>query len=144
MIYNLNLDYDRERFKTRSLFLLEKRRVVELTEKTVRTLPQNSYLHMILTVFALEYGEGVEYVKQNIFKRHVNPDIFLIKKHDKLLGEIEVLKSSADVSKEDMSTSIERFKNFSAKEVGVKLPDAFSFEERVELMRQMEIHKNYL
>lgn len=144
MIYNLNLDYDRERFKTRSSFLLEKRRVVELTEKTGRTGRQNNYLHLALTVFAIEYGESLEYVKQNIFKHYVNPDIFVVKKSDKMLGEVEILKSSADISKEDMITAIDRFKVWSTREAGIFIPDAFSDDERIELMRQMEINKNYL
>ncbi len=37
MILNLNIDFDREKFKTRCEFLLEKRKVIELTEKTGRT-----------------------------------------------------------------------------------------------------------
>lgn len=144
MIFNLNIEFDRERFKTRSSFLLEKRRVVELTEKTGRTGRQNNYFHLALTVFAIEYGESVEYVKQNIFKKHVNPDIFLVKKKDKILGEVEVLRSSADISKEDMVTAIDRFKVWSTREAGIFIPDAFSDDERIELMRQMEINKNYL
>ena len=144
MIFNLNLDYDRERFKTRSTFLLEKRRVVELTEKTGRTGRQNNYFHLALTVFSLDYGESLEYVKQEIFKRHVNPDIFVVKKSDKILGEVEILKSSADISKEDMITAIDRFKVWSTREAGIFIPDAFSDDERIELMRQIEIHKNYL
>jgi len=144
MIYDLSKDYDRERFKTRSAFLLEKRRIVELTEKTRRSLRQNNYLFLILNVLAMEYGENVEYVKQNIFKRHVNPDIFLTKKQDKILGEVEVLRSSADISKDEMRTAIDRLKIFCAKELGVRLPDSFTYEEQIELMRQMEIHKNYL
>lgn len=144
MIYNLNLDYDRERFKTRSLFLLEKRRVVDLTEKTNRTLKQNNYLFLLLNLFAIEYGSSVEYVKQYFFKRHVNPEIFIEKKNDKILGEVEVLKSSADISKEDMITAIDRFKIWSNSEAGIFLPDSFTFEERVELEKAMHYNRNFL
>jgi hypothetical protein len=144
MILNLNIELDREKFKTRSDFLLEKRKVVELTEKTGRSLKQNSYLFLILNIFAMEYGESVEFVKQRFFKELCNPEIFVRAKSDKLLGEITYLRSSADLSKEEMVTAIDRFKIWASKEAGIFIPDAISDEERIELLRQIDRQKNYL
>jgi hypothetical protein len=144
MILNLNIELDREKFKTRSDFLLEKRKVVELTEKTGRSLKQNSYLFLILNIFSIEYGEGVEFVKQRFFKELCNPEIFVRTKSDKLLGEITYLRSSADLSKEEMVTAIDRFKIWASKEAGIFIPDAISDEERIELLRQIDRQKNYL
>ena len=144
MILNLNIELDREKFKTRSDFLLEKRKVVELTEKTGRSLKQNSYLFLILNIFSMEYGEGVEFVKQRFFKELCNPDLFVRTKSDKLLGEITYLRSSADLTKEEMVTAIDRFKIWASKEAGIFIPDAISDEERIELLRQIDRQKNYL
>lgn len=144
MILNLNIELDREKFKTRSDFLLEKRKVVELTEKTGRSLKQNSYLFLILNIFAMEYGESVEFVKQRFFKELCNPEIFVRTKSDKLLGEITYLRSSADLTKEEMVTAIDRFKVWASKEAGIFIPDAISDEERIELLRQIDRQKNYL
>ncbi len=144
MLYNLSKPLDRESFISRSKLLLEKQKVVDLTEKTNRTLKQNNYLHLLLALFAMDYGESLEYVKQNFFKRHVNADIFIEKKNDKILGEVEVLKSSADISKDDMITAIDRFKIWSNSEAGIFLPDSFTFEERVELERMMHYNRNFL
>lgn len=144
MILNLNIELDREKFKTRSDFLLEKRKVVELTEKTGRSLKQNSYLFLILNIFSIEYGEGVEFVKQRFFKELCNPDLFVRTKSDKLLGEITYLRSSADLSKDEMVTAIDRFKIWASKEAGIFIPDAISDEERIELLRQIDRQKNYL
>lgn len=144
MILNLNIELDREKFKTRSDFLLEKRKVVELTEKTGRSLKQNSYLFLILNIFSLEYGEGVEFVKQRFFKELCNPDLFVRTKSDKLLGEITYLRSSADLSKDEMVTAIDRFKIWASKEAGIFIPDAISDEERIELLRQIDRNRNYL
>ena len=144
MILNLNIELDREKFKTRSDFLLEKRKVVELTEKTGRSLKQNSYLFLILNIFAMEYGESVEFVKQRFFKELCNPDLFVRTKSDKLLGEITYLRSSADLSKEEMVTAIDRFKIWASKEAGIFIPDAISDDERIELLRQIDRQKNYL
>lgn len=144
MILNLNIELDREKFKTRSDFLLEKRKVVELTEKTGRSLKQNSYLFLILNIFAMEYGESVEFVKQRFFKELCNPEIFVRTKSDKLLGEITYLRSSADLTKEEMVTAIDRFKIWASKDAGIFIPDAISDDERIELLRQIDRHKNYL
>jgi hypothetical protein len=144
MILNLNNDFDREKFKTRSEFLLEKRTVVELTEKKGRSLSQNNYLHLIITIFALEVGESIEYVKQYVFKRHVNPDLFIREKDDKIIGKVEVLRSSADLTKEEMVTAIDRFKFFANTQCGIFIPDAISHEDQLELLRQIDRNKNYL
>jgi hypothetical protein len=144
MILNLNIELDREKFKTRSDFLLEKRKVVELTEKTGRSLKQNSYLFLILNIFSIEYGEGVEFVKQRFFKELCNPDLFVRTKSDKLLGEITYLRSSADLTKDEMVTAIDRFKIWASKDAGIFIPDAISDDERIELLRQIDRNRNYL
>lgn len=144
MILNLNNDFDREKFKTRSEFLLEKRKVVELTEKTGRSLKQNSYLFLILNIFAMEYGESVEFVKQRFFKELCNPELFVRTKSDKLLGEITYLRSSSDLTKDEMVTAIDRFKIWASKEAGIFIPDAISDDERIELLRQIDRQKEYL
>lgn len=144
MILNLNIDFDREKFKVRSEFLLEKRKVVELTEKTGRSLKQNSYLFLILNIFAMEYGESVEFVKQRFFKELCNPELFVRTKSDKLMGEITYLRSSSDLTKDEMVTAIDRFKIWASKEAGIFIPDAISDDERIELLRQIDRQKEYL
>ena len=64
MIYDLSKPLDRERFKTRVRFLSDKQRMVELTDVSRRSSQQNAYLHTILTYFANELGESMEYVKE--------------------------------------------------------------------------------
>ena len=64
MIYDLSKPLDRERFATRASFLSDKQRMVELTDVSRRTSSQNNYLHTILTYFANELGESMEYVKE--------------------------------------------------------------------------------
>lgn len=138
MLYDLSNILDQERFKDRCNALYRKGCTVELTEKTHRTLRQNAYLYLILGWFALEYGETVEYVKQEYFKRLVNRDLFVERKQDRYLGQIEVLKSSRDLTKEQMSVAISRFKDWSLKEAGIRLPDA----NEDEFLRAIEIELN--
>lgn len=69
MLYNLSIPLDRERFAARANALLQKGSVVELTEKTLRTHNQNSYLHLIIGVVAMEVGVTLEYAKKEYFKK---------------------------------------------------------------------------
>jgi hypothetical protein len=68
-----------------------------------------------------------------------------VKEYDECLGRVKVrLRSSRDVSKEDMIKAIDRFKVFSSRDCGIFLPDAFTEEEQRELMVQIERNRRYL
>ena len=113
MIYDLSKPLDRERFATRASFLSDKQRMVELTDVSRRTSSQNNYLHKILTYFANELGESMEYVKETYFKRMCNADLFVYTQTDKVTGEeVGRLRSTREISREDMTTAIERFRKF--------------------------------
>lgn len=123
MKFDLSNILDRERFKRRSNELYTKGCIVELTEKSSRTVSQNSYLHLIITWHALESGNTIEWVKQEYFKRLVNADIFVATKEDKHLGCVQYILSSAAITKEQMTIAIDRFKVWSAQN-GIYLPDS--------------------
>ena len=107
MIYDLSNELARVQFETYCKHLADKRCRVELTEKKgKRTLKQNRYLHLILSYFALQYGERMEWVKQEFFKRFINPDIFLVQKEGRGVGQYYTLRSSADLSTLELSTAI--------------------------------------
>lgn len=136
MIYNLSSPLDKANFLLRAKKLAESGVIVELTEKKPRrSLPQNKYLHVILAYFGTQTGNTLEWVKQQYYKKLVNPDLFIREKEDKYLGRIKVLRSSADLDTAEMSLSINRFRNWSAQEAGVYIPAA---DEAI-LIQQMEI-----
>lgn len=124
MIYDLKNELDRARFKARVNHLYANSRQVELTEKTPRSLNQNSYLHLLLGLLAIETGESTLYVKEYYYKRLFNPDLFIIHKEDAHLGDVELLRSSSDLTTEEMSLSIDRLRNLASKEMGCYLPAA--------------------
>lgn len=133
MLYDLSNELSRKQFSTRVKHLWAKGCIVELTDKSRRTLNQNSYLHAILGVLAMETGNSLEVVKLEIFKKRVNPDLFVRTKRDPVLGDIEVVRSSRDLTKEEMSIAIDRYQKFCA-ENGVFLPEPGDEE----LLRQIE------
>lgn len=134
MTYDLSQTLDRERFRTRCFFLISKGAAVDLTERTFRSTSQNRYLHLLIGLVALEVGESVEYVKETYFKRLVNPSTFIVAREDKLAGKVETLRSSADLTKEEMSTAIDRFKMW-GRQQGWVMPDPGD----TEILRQLEI-----
>lgn len=121
MIYNLADDLCRKQIEARLHALLDKRCVVELTEKTVRTGNQNRYLHAILGVVAMDTGNTLDFTKEQYFKRLVNPSLFAVERDDRIAGKVTVLRSTRDLTKEEMSTAIDRFRNW-ASEQGMYLP----------------------
>ena len=109
-----------------------------------RSLRQNAYLHLILAYFAAETGNTLEWVKQQYYKRTCNPDLFIARREDDLLGSVTYVRSSADLSTEEMSRSIERFRNWAAAAAGIYIPEPDRQDEVLEMQREVERYRNYL
>lgn len=116
MTYNLADEFDLRRGDARWEALKRKGATVDLTEKAFRTPRQNSYIHLIIGVVAMETGNTLEYTKQQYFKKLVNPDIFERTKDDRFTGKTTYYRSSAELSKEEMTQAIDRFRNWAASE----------------------------
>ena len=136
MIYDTSNPLGKANFLLRAKKLAESGKVIELTEKKPRrSLPQNKYLHVLLAYFGTQTGNTLEWVKQQYYKKLVNPDLFIREKEDKYLGRIKVLRSSADLDTSEFSLSVERFRNWASQEAGIYLPSA---DEYI-IIQQMEI-----
>lgn len=145
MLYNLSNYVERDRFQRRVEALLKTSPIVELTEKKLqRTLPQNSYLHLILGWFALEHGLTIDYVKSNYFKKLCNNEIFVVVVDDTYLGQVEKLRSSRDLDSAEMTTAIERFRKWSAETAGFYLPSPNEKEWLLHIELEINHNKQYL
>lgn len=146
MIYDLNTDIDCMRFERRVVALREKRVLVELSEKKPRrTHPQNAYLHLLIGEFAMQTGNTLDWVKQEYFKRHCNAELFVRVKTDELTHrDVEVLRSSRDLDTVEMTTAIDRFKQWAAVECGIDLPDAEDKEWLGYIEREMQYQRQWL
>ena len=123
MLYDLSSDFHRKSFMARVENLMDKGAIVEMTEKAFRTPNQNRYLHLLIGIVAMETGNTLEDVKREYFKKIVNPDIFLSWNTDARGNGIAVYRSTAAVSKEELSVAIDRFKRWGS-ENGIYMPDA--------------------
>lgn len=146
MKYNLNNLVDKEKFKIRCNKLFEDGEYVELRKiNQNRSIPQNSYLHLLLGLFALEYGDTIDYVKEEIFKKQVNKEIFEGEFTNRKTGEIRIgWRSTAALDTAEMTLAIDRFRDWSAKEAGIYLPTPNERDFLKEAEIQMERTKQYI
>lgn len=145
MYFDLEKKADVKRLQTRVEYLISKQKKVEVTEKREkRTLSQNNYLHLILTWFCIESGSTLDFVKQEYFKKLCNPDIFIFDKEDRFLKTVQVLRSSSDIDTKQMTTAIERFRNWSSSEAGIYLPDPNEEEYLRHIEQEMQRQQQWL
>ena len=137
MIYNPSNPIDIERALVKINHFIALNQVFELTRKQVpKTYPQIKYVHLILGFFAWEYGETLEYIKLEYFKKLVNPDVFIYEFINRKTGEIrQEYKSLATISKDEMTLSINRFRDYASKEAGIYLPEP----KDLALLQEIEI-----
>lgn len=138
MKYRLSNPFDANKFKNKVEVFLKREDYVELRSIRKRTLKQNNYMFVICGILAMETGCSIEFIKQEVFKRRVNPDLFVVEKDDPILGHIQTLRSSRDLNKEEMSKAIDRYLKFCS-ELGIYIPspedEALIEEAEYELSR---------
>ena len=144
MLYDLKNPLDRDRFKRRCNALFIKQGMVELAEKTQRSSQQNRYLHLLLWYLAMETVNALDYVKEIFYKRAANKELFVREKEDDILGKVEYLRSSADLSKEEMTLSIDRFRDWSSQTAGIYLPTANEQEFLASIEYEMSRYKQWI
>ena len=110
---------------------------VEIVRKAEhRTLPQNAYLHLILGYFGTQTGYTLEEAK--VLYKRLNSDIYLYEKNG-----AKFMKSSADISKEDMAKTIDTFIGYS-EDKGIPLPRADNQDFLDLATNTVEAQKSYL
>lgn len=146
MLYNGQKEIDCQRAAERLNFLIKNQKVFELKEKKQkRTLNQNRYLHLILSWYALEYGETLEYIKQVVFKREINREIFEYERINKKTGEVRIdYRSTTKLNTKELSTAIDRFRDYSSRIAGIYLPEPKDLIILQEIEIQIENNREYL
>jgi len=138
MKYDLSNPLHRVQATTRLDALCKRGRgVVELREvRHGRTDRQNKYLHVCIAYLALQVGETAEYAKREWYKRAANRDVYEYAATDRLTGmEVTRLRSSRELSTDELTLTLERFRNWSARVAGVYIPSP----DEHELVERMEV-----
>ena len=144
-VYDLNNQYDAQKFRQKVLELLHRGGGVELKRiHQLRSNQQNRYLHLLLGFFASEFGLSLDEVKIDYFKRKLNSDIFYKEEVNKKGNRVRRLRSTADLNTSEMSIAIERFRNWSAAVAGLYLPSANEQEALLWVQKQIEQDREYI
>lgn len=145
MWYNLKNGLELQKFRDRCVELQNRGSIVELVEKKPKSLQQLKYLHLMLSYFGLQYGYSLEETKTHFYKLSVNKDIFLREGTDRFTGEIYTyLRSSADLTQDEMSKSIDEFRKWAKEEAGFDFPSSDEYIALLHIRHDLANNQNYL
>lgn len=145
MIYDPNNLLHQKQATEKLKHFISKGQKFELKAKfPKRSISQNNYLHLILTWFSIETGYTLEETKNDVFKKHVNPNLFYEGEFEgKIKGlKVERFRSTASLDTAEMTLAIERFRDFSAKELGIYLPEPKDLTLLQEIENEISKFKN--
>ena len=146
MKFDFQNSVDVQKYRFRSEQLIEAKKFVELRAiNPIRTGQQNKYLHVLIAYFATEYGETADYVKQTMFKKWINKEIFKTEYANKKTGEVrDEWRSSAQLDTGEMTLAIDRFRDYSSKEAGIYVPQPHEEEYLKHCEVEIERNKQYI
>jgi len=107
---------------------------------------QNRYLHALINLFAIEYGEDAAFTKQTILKKYACKSIFQDERINRINGKVrEDWRSVADLDIGETVTVIDMFRTWSSKTAGIYLPTSEEYESNyLEYLNEINKHKEYL
>tara|TARA_R110001599_G_scaffold153243_1_gene338413 strand:+ start:61 stop:474 length:414 start_codon:yes stop_codon:yes gene_type:complete len=137
MKLDLSNPIDQNKAVTYITSLIEGEKLIELKEiRKVRTLKQNSYLHVIITLYSIHFGNTLEEGKTDL-KRECN--FMRYSKNDNVY-----LKSTAKLDTKELTEFIEWVRNYSSKN-GCYLPTSEEYlEQKFNIDKSIDSHKQYL
>lgn len=137
MKLDLSKPIDQSKSVTYLTKLIESEKQIELKEiRKVRTLKQNSYLHVIITLYAIEFGLTLEEAKTDL-KRECN--FMRYEKNNNIY-----LKSTAKLNTKELTEFIEWVRNYSSLN-GCYLPTSEEYlEQKFNIDKDIDYNKQYL
>lgn len=142
MIYDAkNPLHQKQAIEKLNYFISKEKRFELKAKHDKRSISQNSYLHLILSLFGVETGYTLEEVKQEIFKKHVNSSLFY---DGEMKGIVNVSRwrSTADLDTAEMTLAIDRFRDFASQELGIYLPEPNDLVLLQEIENELSKNKN--
>ena len=138
MILDLNKDFDRNKFISFVEKLSIGRKKIEIKEiKPTRTINQNSYLHVCITLYAISSGEYLEDAKYHL---KINCPFM----HEYQNGKIKTVQTRSLDTKQ-LTEFIEWIRNYASINLGCYIPTSEEFiQNQFDIRREIEAHKEYL
>ena len=145
MIFNLQNEFEHQKFKDQVNKLYSQRAIVELTKKLPnRSISQNSYLHLLLGFFSSEYGCSLDEAKIYFYKQTCNKELFERKRVNKKGVEVTYLRSSSELTTAELTLSVERFRNWSIAVADIYLPAPNEQQMLIYAQQEIERQKEFI
>ena len=137
MKFDLNISLERNKYDTYSDKLKRSNSKVELKKLGAnRTIPLNSYLHVCISLFAIEYGYTLAEAK-TMLKRECE---FMIYEKNGVKFLVETSKQSND----ECSKFVSWIRNYASNQ-GLYIPDAEEYKDnKFSIDKEIDRHKVYL
>jgi intergrase/recombinase len=135
MYFDLTNDAQRRQFREYAERLLRRGSVVRLTDERPGTPEQQSFYRLLIAFFASRTGIDARIVKA-LVKTVVCHDIFVT--------EDGRIRSSSELTRDDMQAVISRFQYWASTVAGVDLPDADKHRSVISALRLAEEHRDYV
>ena len=141
--YNLSIDSDKTQSDTYYKSLREKGARIELREiRKKRTLDQNGWWHVLVTLFAIDQGYTKEQAKVHLKRRCDFMRYEFVNEHS---GEVELfLRESKRLDTKEMSELIEWTYDYAA-QLGCRLPTTEEYaKEKDKINAIIRSHRKFL
>ena len=137
MKFDLSNNFDLKKFETRIETLVKNKKKVELKEiRQSRSLSQNAYLHVCLSMFGIEFGLSIDEVKQ-MLKTECQ-----FMNYEK--NGTTFLKSTAMLNTKELTEFIEWIRTFSSQH-GLYIPTSEEYiMNRFEIDKSIDQHSSFL
>ncbi len=137
MILDLTNSLDKQKAETYFNKLLDTQKKIELKEiKAKRSIKHNAYLHVCITLFAIEFGYTIEEAK-TLLKRDCE-----FMRYEK--NGIVFLKATRKMLSDELSKFIEWIRNYSGKQ-GCYIPTSEEYKENhYSIDKHISNNKQYL
>lgn len=137
MKLDLSNDIHRNKFKTYCNKLYSSNKKVEIKEvREPRTIKQNAYLHVCITLYAIEFGYSLEEAKTDL-KRQCG--FMVYEKSDK-----KFLKRTRYLNTKELTDFIEWIRNYASMN-GLYIPNSEEYLiHKFDIDSEIDRHKKYL
>ncbi len=137
MIYDLTNQLDYNKAVTFFKRLLDKKTTVEVKEvKNTRTVSQNAYMHVCISLFAIEFGYTLEEAK-TMLKRQCS--FMVYEKKDQ-----RFLKRTRDMDSDEIGEFIDWIRTYAGK-AGLYIPSSEEYlKHKISVDKDISRHKEYL
>ena len=144
-LFNTKFEDERRMARERLEKLISKGAVVNITEKfPQRTLAQNRYMRLLFAYFASQYGCSVEEAKIDFFERKWNADLFIRSRENKNGVVVNYLRSTTELTTQEMTLAIDRFRHQAQMEAGIYLPSPSDRDFILHCEQEIENNKEFI